>query len=114
MPLPVIAGIPFIAGLIGGIAGELIKFFAKFFTRKIAVAAGAVGACLLLLTAFASLLYASIGAITYTLPDEYARAMTLFMPDNLVPCISVVMTGRIAKYSYEWSTRIIQWTLPGM
>jgi len=112
--IPVIAGIPFIAGLVGGLASECIKFFARFFTRKIAVAVGATSACLLLLTALVSALYAALGALSYTLPDEYARAMNLFIPDNLVPCISAVMTGRIAKYSYEWSTRIIQWTLPGM
>ena len=112
--LPVILGIPFLAGLLGGLFAELFKFFAKWFTKKVAVRAAMVTGLLVMLAAFVGVIHGLIAGLGLVLPPAFADMLPLLIPFNMAYCISAMLTAKLARYAYDWNVRILQWTLPGV
>lgn len=109
--MPVILGIPWLAGIFGGVFSALTAWLLKFLTRRVALVGAAVISVTALYAGFITVCFAAADAIIYVLPDQYGVAMSWIVPANLPYCVSAVVTVKLARYTYYWSTRIIQWEL---
>lgn len=108
MPIPAIAGIPWLASAIGGIIGSLVAFLAKFLTRKLAIKAGYVTGFLLLLTIFAAFIVQLMTVVVIVLPEGYGVMLSYLIPWNLPLCISVIVTARLGKWLWQFKVNILQ------
>lgn len=108
MPLPVIAGIPFVAGLLGGLFGSLLSFLAKFFTKKVAL----VFAAILIFTSLTSALFLAlkllVASVAVVTPDFVITAASLVIPDNAILCITVIVNAKLLRFAYDWNVKIVQ------
>ena len=111
MPLPVIAGVPFLASVIGGLFTSIFTFVAQFVTKRVAI----VAAALVLIAGLASAFYAAamalISAISVTMPSIVVEAAGMFIPSNAVPVVSAVFAAKALRYAYDWNTKVIQMKL---
>ena len=109
MPLPVIAGIPFLAGLIGGSLTSLATFIATFIGKRFALAVAMVSLIVAATVAFIALLSGLMTAVEYAAPAQIGIAMGLFLPSNFKLCLSTAITAKIAAWAYSWNVKIIQY-----
>ena len=108
--LVVAAAIPWLAQILGALLGELIKWFAKYFTKKTATYFAASAAILALSATYYAAGYALIHSLLSYLPPHYEAALALVMPDNVEFCISAIATTRTARWVFVWNYRWIQTT----
>jgi hypothetical protein len=106
--IPVIAGIPYIAGLLGGLFTSLVSFVALYLTKRLALVVVAVGIMLAVTVTFWSACDALIAGIQVTAPHEINQAIALILPDNFRNCFSAVMSAHFLRWVYEWNVKIIQ------
>lgn len=105
--MAVIAGLPWLASVLGGLFGGLVNWLAQLITRKVAVVAAAIAAITALTTAFIASMEALIVGLGATFPAA-SYAWQLFVPDNFTAVISVILTARITWWVYQWNTKIVQ------
>lgn len=106
--IPVIAGIPYLAGLLGGLFSSLVSFFALYLTKRLALVVVAIGIMLAVTVTFWSACDALIAGIQVAAPYEITRAMSLVLPDNFRSCFAAVMSAHFLRWVYEWNIKIIQ------
>lgn len=111
MPLPVLAGIPWLAGVLGGLVAGLITFFVQFMTKKLALTAAFVTASLALFAVFFSACWALMQGITIASPPEFSLALSFLVPSNAPACLGAYLTANVARWVYDWNTRVIQFRL---
>lgn len=112
MPVPVVmTGMNWFAGVIGIIFTSVFKYFAKFLTKKFAVTAAAIALIAASTVTFISLITGLANGLAVVSPPWLSTAASLVVPDNTAACISLIMTGRIARWAYEWNVRVIQYKL---
>lgn len=111
MPIQLLAGIPWLASVIGGIFTAVFAYFAKFLTKRVAVVLAAVALIVGATTAFIALITGLSNAISVTLPPYISLAVQLVVPENTSLCISTLITARLSRWAYEWNVRVIQYKL---
>lgn len=111
MALPVLAGIPWLAGILGSLFAGLITFFANFLTKKLALTAAFVTASLALFGVFFSVCWSAMQGIIYASPPELSDALRFFVPSNAPACLGAMLTVNVARWVYDWNTRVIQFRL---
>jgi hypothetical protein len=111
MPFPLLAGIPWLAGIVAAAFVSLFTFFAKYLTKKFAVVAVAITMIVGLTAGFISALTALTSAITFAAPPWYSLAVQLVVPDNATTCISIIFTAHLLRYAYDWNVKIIQYKI---
>lgn len=111
MPIPVIAGIPIIAGILGGLFQALFVALGSILTKRLAVVVAAVALIAGITAGFFSLIYGLFEIIAVAAPPMLSLAVQLVVPDNASACISAILTARLARWAYEWNVRIIQYKL---
>lgn len=111
MPIPVIAGIPFLASAIGGFFVAVVAYFAKFISKRVAVVLVALGLIATATLTFIGLIEGLMSGISVISPPWLTMAAGLVVPDNLSACVSILVSGRIARWAYEWNVKIIQMKL---
>lgn len=111
MAIQVLAGIPWLAGVIGGVVASLLRFFLQFFTKRFAVIAAVVAALVGITATFFAAITALFAAIEYAAPAAIAQGMGLLLPSNTTACLTAIVTAHTARYVYEWQFRIIQYRL---
>ena len=112
MAFPVVmTGMSRLAGVIGIIFTSVFSYFAKFVTKKFAVVAAAIVLISASTITFISLITGLASGLAVVSPPWLSTAASLVVPDNTAACISVIMTGRIARWAYEWNVRVIQYKL---
>lgn len=111
MAIPVIAGIPWLAGLLGGLFTALLGYFGKFLTKKFAVVAALIALIVSATTAFIALITGLMASISAASPDFIGLAIQMVVPENAYACVSVMATARLARWAYEWNVKIIQYKL---
>jgi len=108
MPLPVLAGLPWLAGVIASAFAGLFAWFMTFVTKRFAI----VAAGLVIIVTLTASLYAGLGAlvatVAVTLPPSLVGHVGLFMPSNLGACVSIYVAARLARWAYDWNVKIIQ------
>ena len=108
MPIPVLAGLPWLVSILGGLLGSLIGYFAKFVTRKLAVVAAVVAAMVALTAAFMLAIEGLASAVMASAPPELSIAASLVVPSNASACLSAILTGHLIRYAYEWNIKIVR------
>lgn len=112
MPLPLaIAGIPWLAGIIGSVFGSIFVFVAKFLTKRFALFAAFVVGLLALFAVFLGVITGLLGGLSYVVPAEWTQYAGYVLPSNFKPCITAIMTAHIARYAFSWNTKILQYKL---
>lgn len=108
MAIPLLAGIPWLAGLIATFFISLFTFFTKFLTKKFAVVAVAITLITGLTAGFIAALNALTSAISFVAPPWYSLAVQLVVPENATFCISTILTAHLMRYAYDWNVKLIQ------
>ena len=111
MPLPVVVGIPIIAGIIGGLFSSVFSYLATFLTKRFALVAAGIVLIVGVTTAFFASLSSILLSITMVAPPWYSLAVQLVVPDNATFCISAMLSARLLRFAYEWNVKIIQYKL---
>lgn len=111
MAIPVIAGLPWLAGVLGGVFSSIFTWFAQFLTKRLAIVAAAVAVLISITSIFMALVYALAQGLSVALPADIATAAYLVIPSNTPSCISAYLTAVVAKWAYSWNVRVIQYKL---
>ncbi|MCD8523940.1 MAG: minor coat protein [Saccharospirillaceae bacterium] len=111
MPLPVIAGLPWLAAVIGAAFAAIFSWLVKFFTKRVAVTLAIVALVVSATAAFVALITGLVSSLEYVLPPWFSLAVQMVVPENTTTCFSVIITARLARWAYEWNVRIIQYKL---
>lgn len=111
MALPVLAGIPWLAGVLGAAFTSVLQFFIKTFTKRFAVAAAVAVSLAALTLTFLAAITAAINGIHYVAPPAISQGMSLLLPSNLNQCLTAIVTAYTVRYVYSWQARIIQYRL---
>ena len=111
MPLPVLAGIPWLAGVIGALFASIFNWLLKFFTKRFAVVGAAVAVIATITSALFVAFEALFSAIVIVSPDWVASGAMLVVPSNANLCISTIVSAYLLKWVYSWQVRIIQYKL---
>tara|TARA_R110000772_G_scaffold165646_2_gene277110 strand:+ start:94820 stop:95158 length:339 start_codon:yes stop_codon:yes gene_type:complete len=111
MALPVLAGIPWLAGIIGAAFTSLFTFFAQHLTKRVAVSITVILSLVGITSAFFATITGMINAISYVAPPSITAGMALIVPSNATACITAVVTAHTIRYAYAWQFRIIQYKM---
>lgn len=112
MAIPLaIAGIPWLAGIIGSLFTVVFGFLAKFLTKRFALFAAFVVGLLALFGVFLGVITSLLSGLSYVVPTEWTQYAGFVMPSNFKPCLTAVATAHVAKYAFSWNTRILQYKL---
>ncbi|ARU88507.1 DUF5455 family protein [Pseudomonas sp. M30-35] len=112
MAIPlVVAGIPWLATVLGGLFAALLSFFVRFFTKKFALTAAFAAGSLVLFGTFFSVIWGLLQGLNYVAPAEVGMAFRIIVPNNFVTCMGAYLTARIARWVYDWNTRVLQFRL---
>lgn len=111
MALPLLAGIPWLASVLATLFAGLITFFVQFMTKKLALTAAFITGSLLLFGVFFGVCWAAIQAILFAVPQEAAVGLRFLLPSNAPACLGAMLTVNIARWVYDWNTRVIQFRL---
>lgn len=111
MAIPVLAGIPWLAGVLGAGFTAILQFFIKTFSKRFAVAAALIVSLAALTAGFFAAVTAAINGIQYVAPPAIAEGMALLLPSNVNACLTAIVTAYTARYVYSWQSRIIQYRL---
>lgn len=111
MALPVLAGIPWLAGILGALFSGLVAFFVQFLTKKLALTAAFVTGSIALFSVFFGVCWAILQGIVVASPPELSDAMRFLIPSNAPACMGAYLSARVARWVYDWNTRVIQFRL---
>ena len=111
MAIQVLAGIPFLASLLGGLFAGLIEFFTKYLTRRVAIVLAVIVAIAALTTAFFAAVASLLNGLAVVLPTSVTGFIGHVVPDNLGACLSVYLAVRALRWAYEWNVKVAQMKL---
>jgi uncharacterized membrane protein YjjP (DUF1212 family) len=112
MPIPVLAGLPWLAGVISGLLTSLIGFLAQFISKRLSIVLIAITTLTALTTAFAAAITALVSGISAATPEYFSIAASWIVPSNTVACLSACVSGRFIRWVYEWNVRIVMMKVP--
>lgn len=113
MPIPALAGLPWLASVVGTIVGSVAVFLGKFFTRHVAIKVGFSVAFLALFASFALYLGVLVDAVVIALPSEYGVVLSYIIPWNLAPCIALIISAEVGLWVYRFKVVILKSIYPG-
>lgn len=111
MPFPVLAGLPWLAGIIGAMFTAIFSWFLQYVTRRFAIVLAVVSVIALVTVAFFSAINALILALEVTLPTQLFAAFSLVLPSNTTICLTAVVSAHLLRWVYSWQVRILQYKL---
>jgi hypothetical protein len=111
MPLPVLAGIPWLVGILAGAFSAILGFFVKYFTKRFAFVLAAVALIAGITSAFFAAVLAFLSLITYVTPDPVVVAVSWVIPSNFPACATAIISAHFLKWVYAWQVKIIQMKL---
>lgn len=112
--LPIIAGaanmmrFPALIAFLAGIFGQVVAFFAKYMTTKVAMQLTIIAAVSgLTLTVFAAI-KALIMAISVVAPEGLVHGASLVIPNNAAICLSAIASAHAVRYVWIWKVYFIE------
>lgn len=111
MAIFAIAGIPWLATVLGGLFAALLTFFVKFLSKKFALTAAFATGSIMLFGTFFTVIWGLLQGIRVAAPPEVGDAFNLIVPNNFITCVGAWATARIARWVYDWNTRVLQFRL---
>lgn len=106
-----VIAITFLATLIANLLTRSVTVIFEIFTKKLLVIGALITVLAAFVVAFYLLIQTTIGAISATAPPYLSQAASLVVPDNLTTLIALQITARIARWTYEWNVKVLQWRL---
>ncbi len=94
--------LPALATFFAGLFGQLIGWLAQYVTRRMAVTTTAITALVALAATMTFTLNTIANAISVSVPPELSQGISMFMPDNAIPCLSAVASARLIRWAWEW------------
>jgi len=102
------ARLPALAAFLGGLFAQVVSIFAMRFTVSTAIQMGAiasiVGLTITLLIALKTLLF----GLSAVFPPLYSQAMSLIVPNNLIPCATAIFSANVVRWVWTWQVYFIQ------
>lgn len=92
----------FLTTLFGGVVTSVLSNITGRTAKTLAFVALVVS----LTVGLVATLDALAASVAVVLPNDVVAMMTMLMPSNTAECISVVITGRIARWVYDWHVTI--------
>lgn len=111
--LPIISGIagaarlPALAAFLGGLASQILTFLATRFTRTVAINLTIVTMIIGLAYVTSLGIYTALTGLSYVIPDWMDKAFGFFVPNNAVPCVSVILSARLMRWVWEWQAWVV-------
>lgn len=90
-----------------GISGA----FAQIALKKLGIAGTAIAVFIAASAALILALNAIISSIAVSMPSSMNVAVSWFVPDNAVACVSAYYAAMTARWFYDQKTKIIQYSL---
>lgn len=104
MVVPVILGLPWLAGVIGAAFASLVGWLAKFLSEKLAVRVAIVVFFTGLVSAFALAINALASSITLAFPSGIGY-LGLFYPTGGTAVMSAVLAARLLRWAFDWKVK---------
>jgi len=111
MALQLIAGLPWLAGIIVSALSALIAFFAQYMTKRVAIVAAALIIFTSVTAGFMAAAYALLSAISVTMPSDLEPGLALIVPSNAGACLGAVASAHVLRWVYAWQVKVIQYRL---
>lgn len=111
MPFPVLAGMPVLAGLIGGLFSSLFSWLVQFVTRRVAIVLAVIAVIATVTTAFFAAIEGLMVALSVVLPSQLVLAASLVVPSNASACFAAILSAHLLRWVYSWQVRILQYKL---
>jgi uncharacterized membrane protein YjjP (DUF1212 family) len=108
MPLPVLAGLPFLTYAVSGFFGSLLAFFARHLTQRFALALAGIGTIVFFTVAFYSAIRELIYGLEMILPQHIQNSIMLVVPDNTQICISANLSASALRLAYVWNVEFVR------
>lgn len=106
MVVPVLVGIPWLAGVLGGAFAAIVAWLAKFLTEKIAVKV----AIAIFFTASITLLSVGLNtlsnSVTEVFPAEYLGYMGLVLPTGAEISVTTILAAKLLRWVFDWKVKI--------
>lgn len=109
--MPVLLGLPWLAGVLGGLFASVFSYFAQYLTKRIALVVTVIAVLVTLTASMFTALQAIITGLSYAVPASISEGMALLIPDNALPCLTAVISAHVIRYVYDWNVRILQYKL---
>lgn len=106
MALPVLVGIPLLISALLKLGGYLFDFFIKYFARGIAVNLAWLVLIVGLYLGFAASVQAILSGIHFVSPPFVAKAMGMFLPEELPLIISAYFGLHFADFVFTLQVRL--------
>jgi BarA-like signal transduction histidine kinase len=108
---PVVAGVPWLAGVIGSAFASISAFLSVYLFKRLAIITAASIVIVGLTLALFAAVTAGLSGILVAVPSQLAVGAALLLPDNLSACISVLVSTRLLLHAYDWQVRFVQMKL---
>lgn len=108
MPIPVLAGIPWLANIVIAAFSGLFGWFIQFFTRRFALVAAGIVLLATITAAFFVAIEALISGLSLSMPSIIVVGVSHLVPSNMSACLSILISARLLRYAYDWNVKIIQ------
>lgn len=90
------------AAFFGGLAANILGFFAKIVSRGLAinltVLTLVIGLTLVVIAAVGGLAF----GLSHVVPPYINVAASMVVPDNAIPCISTLYSARVIRWVWQW------------
>jgi len=97
---------PLAAAAIISVLMAMVEFFAKYFTKKIAIFTAVVVVLTSLTAAFVVAIKALYLGVVAVAPSELSIAMSWIVPSNASACVAAYISARLIRYAYDWNVAL--------
>lgn len=111
MPIAAVAGLPWLAGILGSLFTGIVGFFVQFFTKRLAIVVAGVAIIVTLTAGLFTALEGLLSGLTYIVPTEISAGAALVTPSNLTACISIIISAKMLRYAYDWNVKVLQYKM---
>lgn len=105
--MPVLLGLPWLAGILITALGGVVGFFLKYFTHRLAVTLAVIAAITALTVTFVAVM-AALQAGLGSLSEYSGTYYHLLLPDDFGAIVGVYLSARLAKWVYGWNVKVVQ------
>lgn len=107
MAFPLIAGLPWLATILGGLFLSFVSLLAQFLTKRLALILAVVLAMSGLTIAFFAGIVGIVNGLAEVSPPMLTQALGLVYPPNANLLIASCLSARVARWIYEWNMKVI-------
>ncbi len=94
--------IPAIAAFLGGLAAQVLGWLSKRMARTLAINLTVLTMVGGLTIATSAALYSLFAGLSFVVPAYLQDGISLFIPDNAIPCMSAILAAKLIRWVWEW------------